>query len=48
MSYYWIPTYKYQLVDWLSKHFHEKESAFNNMAKKQLYAIYLRVREELK
>ena len=39
----WIPTHKYELVDWLTAKYGEK-SKWNRMPKKQLYAIYYKVR----
>ena len=41
---FWMPQYKYQLVEWLSKYdqFHN----WNRMKKKQLMAIYINIRKK--
>lgn len=38
MSQYWVPQYKWQLVDWLLAQY--PNGQFKHMNKKQLYAIY--------
>jgi len=44
MKDYWIPKFKYELVDWLSKRYPGEQHKFGNMNKKRLYAIYFSVR----
>lgn len=43
---YWKPQFKWQLVEWLCRWFKEPRGKYERMGKKQLYAIYFRVRQE--
>lgn len=43
MSDFWVPRTKRELVKWLTDHVNG--SGFNKLTKKQLYAIYYRVRQ---
>jgi len=44
---YWIPQYKYQLLDWFKKHYPDwKQSELKAMNKQQLYAIYFKERNK--
>jgi len=45
MSDFWVPQWKWQLVDWLTRHFNEPASKFKRMKKNRLYAIYIKVRK---
>ena len=42
---YWIPKYKWELVEWLNS---RREADWNRLTKKQLYAIYFNIRNGYK
>ena len=42
---YWVPTHKWQLVDWLNKNTVTSHKNFSRMNKDQLYAIYFSMRD---
>ena len=44
MSDFWIPQWKYQLVDWLARHFNTNASKFERIKKNRLYAMYIKIR----
>lgn len=44
---YWLPQYKWQLVDWLAQRYPGGREKFKRMAKKRLYAIYHAVRKKI-
>ena len=45
MKSYWVPEYKYQLLDWFKRNQPDwKQSDLRKMSKKQLYAIYFKIR----
>lgn len=44
-EFFWVPTKKYELVQWLTTYFNENK--FSSMNKKQLYAIYYATRRAL-
>lgn len=50
MGAYWIPQYKYQLVEWLNTYYYATKSIFptnfSRMRKKQLLAIYINIRKK--
>ena len=48
MSDYWIPKYKYQVVEWLSNHYKEPKSRYNRWSTKRVYKVYKKARELLK
>ena len=41
---FWVPRYKWELVEWLSKRYPEDRKRFERMEKRRLYAIYFRIR----
>ena len=41
---FWIPRYKYELLNWLSDKYPTDRNKFKGMIKKQLYAIYYNIR----
>jgi len=42
---YYVPRRKYELVSLLSRRYPEDGRKFERMSKRQLYAIYFRIRE---
>ena len=44
MSDFWIPRWKWQLVDWLTRHFDEPACKFERIKKNRLYAMYIKIR----
>jgi len=48
MKDYWVPEFKWQLVDWMIKHFTNcgDKRQWKYMSKKQLYAIYFEERDK--
>jgi hypothetical protein len=43
----YVPKAKHELVEFLTRHYKEPKSKFNNKKKNQLYAIYFKTRKEL-
>jgi len=43
---YYIPKFKWELVEFLSRIYPEDKWKFNKMRKKRLYAIYYNIREK--
>lgn len=44
MGTYWVPETKAELIDWLMVYYGASDNKWHKMAKKQLYAIYYRLR----
>ena len=44
---FWIPQYRYQVENWLSKRYPEDSKKFKRMARSQLYAIYFSIRSKI-
>ena len=44
MGLYWVPEYKWQLVDWLKKY--DPSVSWDSKKKKQLMAIYINLRKK--
>ena len=40
---FWIPQYRYQLVEWLAKYFYEPPKNFKEWSKAKCYAVYFRI-----
>jgi hypothetical protein len=46
MRNFWLPEFKYQLVEWLNRY--DKTVNWNRKPKKQLMAIYLTIRRKMR
>lgn len=44
---FWIPKYRFELIEWLRNNFPADQRRFSKMTKAQLYAIYFEVRKSL-
>ena len=41
---FWVPRYRWELIEWLSQRYPERKGEFERMKKGRLYAIYFTVR----
>lgn len=41
----WLPSYRWQLIDWLTKRYPNDKAKFKRMRIKQLRAIYFSIRK---
>ena len=44
---YWIPTYRYQYIEFLRNRYPKDDRKFHRMKMGQLKAIYIRIREDI-
>lgn len=44
---FWVPRFKWELVDWLAVYYAKDKKEFERKTKKELWAIYYKTRRRL-